>query len=256
MDTQKVDSVLQYALAVAAEAEDYRDRELGPIHLVKYVYLADLAASCESGTSFTGTSWRFHHFGPWSAEVYRRIDPAVEAVEGTKRSYPGHSGDDAIRYHVKSRDLADRLERRLPWAVARAVKQSVRKHGNDTTALLHDVYRTSPMLKAAPGEELDFRPSPEEPQPPASSSADTAIPVLSKTRVKKLQTLVAERRREKAGQKKLVVPEPAPRYDEVFAAGQSWLDHRAGEPITPQRGRLHFADNVWKSAGRRDPEIP
>lgn len=60
IDPGKIDTVIQYALAVAAEAENYRDRELGPIHLIKFVYLGDLASSTESGTSFTGVKWRFH----------------------------------------------------------------------------------------------------------------------------------------------------------------------------------------------------
>ena len=42
MDMHKVDQLLKYVL-VAAGQEDYGNREVGPIHLVKYVYLADLA---------------------------------------------------------------------------------------------------------------------------------------------------------------------------------------------------------------------
>jgi hypothetical protein len=42
MDINKVDLLLKYILA-AAGREDYGNREVGPIHLIKYVYLADLA---------------------------------------------------------------------------------------------------------------------------------------------------------------------------------------------------------------------
>jgi hypothetical protein len=42
MDINKVDLSLKYILA-AAEQEDYGNREVGPIHLIKYIYLADLA---------------------------------------------------------------------------------------------------------------------------------------------------------------------------------------------------------------------
>ena len=41
MDTAKVDLLIQFALAVAAEEDALAERELGPIHLIKYVYLAD-----------------------------------------------------------------------------------------------------------------------------------------------------------------------------------------------------------------------
>lgn len=42
MDINKVDLLLKYILTAAGQ-EDSGHREVGPIHLVKYVYLADLA---------------------------------------------------------------------------------------------------------------------------------------------------------------------------------------------------------------------
>ena len=42
MDRDRVDLLIQYALAVAGQ-NDFGERELGPIHLLKYVYLGDLA---------------------------------------------------------------------------------------------------------------------------------------------------------------------------------------------------------------------
>jgi hypothetical protein len=42
MDINKVDILLKYILA-EAEQEGFGNREVGPIHLGKYVYLADLA---------------------------------------------------------------------------------------------------------------------------------------------------------------------------------------------------------------------
>jgi hypothetical protein len=53
MDINKVDLVLKYILAAAGQ-EHYGDREIGPIPLVKYVYLADLAfAEHHIGETFT-----------------------------------------------------------------------------------------------------------------------------------------------------------------------------------------------------------
>jgi hypothetical protein len=42
MDINKVELLLKYIL-VAAGQDDLGNREVGPIHLIKYVYLADLA---------------------------------------------------------------------------------------------------------------------------------------------------------------------------------------------------------------------
>jgi hypothetical protein len=42
MDIKRVDLLLKYILAAAGQ-EDLGQREVGPIHLVKYVYLADPA---------------------------------------------------------------------------------------------------------------------------------------------------------------------------------------------------------------------
>lgn len=88
MDTGRVDRMIQYALSVAA-GEDFCNRELGPIHLIKYVYLADLAhAERNKGQTFTGTPWRFHHFGPWDMEVYKRIEPACSVIGAEKNRSP------------------------------------------------------------------------------------------------------------------------------------------------------------------------
>lgn len=55
LDQHRVDLLLQYTLVRAAQEDDWRDRELGPIHLLKYVYLADCAyAERHEGQTFTG----------------------------------------------------------------------------------------------------------------------------------------------------------------------------------------------------------
>jgi hypothetical protein len=256
MDPRKVDLVIQYALAVASEAEDYNERELGPIHLLKYVYLADLAYAQDGVGSFTEAVWRFHHFGPWSVEIHGRIAPAVQAIHANERRFPSRfKEEDAVRWRVQDPNLAEKLESRLPWSVARAVKQAVHKYHNDTTALLHDVYRTGPMLKAAPEEILDLSPPPAE-APLEEVQEMAPLPVLSKNKIKKLQALVKKRLEENRQTRTLVAPDPAPRYDEVFARGQEWLDQQAGDPVKSERGRIRFSNEVWRSPGRRDPEIP
>jgi hypothetical protein len=256
MDSKKVDLVIQYALAVAGEAEDFRQRELGPIHLLKFIYLGDLAYAKAEGASFTGVRWRFHKFGPWAVEAFQRIEPAVQTIRAMERRFSSANNEEGIRWRVKNLYLAQDLESKLPWPVAREVKRAVQQYGNDTTELLHFVYKTPPMLKASPGESLDLLTTTESCETEAPvAEISSPLPELSKTKVKKLQTLVKERLEEKRRTSKLITPDPAPRYDEVFVSGQDWLDGLAGEPLRAEKGQLHFSAEVWKSPGRRDPEI-
>lgn len=256
MDPKKLDLVIQYALAVASEAEDFRDRELGPIHLLKFAYLADLAYAKTEKTSFTGVHWRFHKFGPWAVEAYQRIQPAAQSLQAVERRFSTSTNDEGIRWRVKDPCLARELEGKLPWPVAREVKHAVQQYGSDTAGLLHFVYQTPPMLKAAPGETLDLLPAEvRETEASVVDLISTPLPELSKTKVKKLQTLVKERLEERRRASKLLAPDPVPRYDEVFMNGQDWLDELAGESVRADKGQIHFSDEVWKSPGRRDPEI-
>jgi hypothetical protein len=255
MDSRRVDLVIQYALAVAAEAEDFRDRELGPIHLLKFVYLADLAYARTERQSFTGASWKFHKFGPWAVEVFQRLQPALHSIEASERRFAATANEEGVRWRVKDTGLARDLEPKLPWSVAREVKHAVRQYGSDTTGLLHFVYRTPPMLRAAPGEALNLLIE-EAVETREANTTEALLPEISKTKVKKLQALVNDRLAERRRARTLVAPDPAPRYDEVFTKGQDWLDGLAGDPVTAEKGQVHFSDEVWKSPGRRDPEIP
>lgn len=55
MKSNKIDLLIQYAILIAGQEDEYPDRQLGPIHLIKYVYLADLAyAERNGGETFTG----------------------------------------------------------------------------------------------------------------------------------------------------------------------------------------------------------
>ncbi|MFO7884055.1 MAG: hypothetical protein R6U68_04470 [Desulfobacteraceae bacterium] len=48
------------------------------------------------------------------------------------------------------------MEEELPLTVLGAVASFVHKYKKDTPSLLEHVYQARPMLKAAPGETLDF----------------------------------------------------------------------------------------------------
>lgn len=260
-DRSRVDPVFQYALAIAALSEDWKQRELGPIHLLKYAYLADVAhAERHDGSTFTGIDWVFHHFGPWAAEAHDRIGSALDHVGAVARTFTSESGADGVRYrlpHGPARQLADDLERRLPSAVRHAVASAVHEHGSDTADLLRRVYLTSPMLAAGPDEVLRFTTCRERETPPSRAPGASVSRREKRRRAAILDAARQEMRRRLAEKpKKRVAPDPPPRYDEVFHEGTRWLDREAGEPVRPSSGTLQFDDSVWTSSQRREDSVP
>jgi len=261
-DATRIDLLLQYIVAVAAEQDEFRDRELGPIHLLKYVYLADVAfAERNQGSTYTGTRWQFHHFGPWSVEVLNRIEPALHSIGVEPKRIPSRFTDDAVRYGLHPSDAARvraRGDRELPSTVQFSLSRAIHEFGSDTASLLRAVYLTPPMLNAAPEEKLDFVTAVRERPAEYVALADTST---SKSQQKLRQRRLAEIRAEVQARlmsvkEGLGATQQAPRYDEVFSEGVKWLDRLAGEAVPEREGRLSVADDVWKSETRRDPEIP
>lgn len=258
-DPNKIDQLISYALAVASQ-EDFGNRELGPIHLIKYVYLADLAfAETHAGQTFTGVAWRFYHFGPWSEEVYERIEPTVRQLGVTERKVQSRYADDALRWSLDDvPGLFERLDEGLPLGVARAVKQAVHRFGQDTSDLLHFIYTTPPMLKAAPGEMLDLTTENKAAAEELRTSGEPQLKEkLSKSaqkrraeKVKALRERAAVKLKEALERRRLAYPTPEPRFDEVFLKGAEWLNQQVGEIIQPEQGEVVFSADLWKSRAR------
>lgn len=259
MDTAKVDKIIQYALAVAASEDDFRSRELGPIHLLKYVYLADLAwAERHQGETYTGVHWQFYNFGPWSPDAHSRIEPACLSIGAIKRTFPyGDEGKEGIRWK-SSTSYLDALDRELSATVTLAVKKAVHKFGADTSDLLHYVYLTMPMLNAAPQEFLDFssailplRHVTELSQAPMSHKAQKRREQLLKDTRSVIQQKLAQKKATKSHKSFI----RQPRHDEIYEQGTEWLDSLAGPQIISMQGELSFSPDIWKSKARFDPEI-
>ncbi len=254
MKASHVEAVLGHTLAIAAQADSPRDRELGPIHLLKYLYLADLAyAEKHNGESYSGARWRFYKFGPWATEAFLEIEPSMAAIGASQRCFASQHREDNVRWSLEERrESLESKETRLPTEVARAVARAVRRFGSDTSALLHHVDQTRPMLCAAPGEPLTLTPLESS---DAGETPRPAVPAikLSKTKVKKLRAAVRERLAQRRAAHPLIEPSPPPRYDAVFAAGAEWLDGPGPAPVS---GRLSFSDDVWHSRSRGEPELP
>lgn len=259
LNYKRLDLLLQYILAVAGQNDPY-DRELGMIHLIKYTYLADIEfAKHHNGETFTGLPWKFHHFGPWSDECYNRIEPALDSIGAIQRTIESQKYDDFIRWSVTDDELFDLLGNQLDLAVMGAVQKYMRMFGTDTYALLDFVYKTEPMLSAAPGELLDFK----------VTVSDKKIFVDDKhkdgltARQQKLRRQEFSAFKEKLNRRieekiknyrSKSCPLP-PRYDDVFYEGLAQLDAAAGKQVEEGEYSVTFTDDIWKSKARHDPEI-
>lgn len=257
MDAGKVDQILQYALLCAGGEDDVPSRQLGPIHLLKYVYLADLAfAQNHGGKTCTGAPWQFYKFGPWSCDVLKRIEPALNAVHAVKKSFASQYREDGEweRWNLRDEGLKIRLEETLPWEVCNAVKRAVHQFGTSTPDLLAFVYNTPPMRHAAPMEMLDFSVA-VAPVPAPETAAEPFLTARQKKKLREgMATLKARAAARMAG--RLRHPGPRPRYDEVYFDGLAWLDSLAGEPLPEGPQDAVFANALWKSPARKDADFP
>ncbi len=263
---EKIDRLLQFILAAAGQ-EDFGGRELGPIHLVKYLYLADLEhAKHRNGETYTNLPWKFHHFGPWSPEAYLRIEPALRAVGADKKAValanPKYEGE-FVRWHVENDELFARLEKELPLIVAASVQKYVHEFNSITEDLLHFVYKTFPMLVAKPGETLDFSvPDFIRKENEKNSGDSKTIPEKLTARQQKKKKAALEelkkefrKRLEEKKRRPKIKLEP-PVYDNVYFEGLKTLDSLAGEEIKEIEGIARFSDDIWKSKARFDPDVP
>jgi hypothetical protein len=264
-DLARVHNILQFALGIASQNDDWRSRELGPIHLIKYLYIADLAyAKAHDGETYTGIPWRFHRFGPWSEEAYQELEPALATVNAEKKCIPGKFEDDFIRWRNLDPDLPDALMKEIDLHVALAVRDAVRKFGADTEDLLHHVYQTEPILNACPGENLDFtsampiKPQPEESSGGSPQQLSEGQQKRKKQRIARVQEELKKRlelKRQKQAEKQSRSEQPAPRYDDVYWEGVAWLDSIAGEEIQEESFTASISSELWKSKARYDPDL-
>ncbi|WP_108124563.1 hypothetical protein [Saccharospirillum mangrovi] len=257
----RIDLLIQYSILVAGEEDDFTDRSLGPIHLLKYVYLADYYyARRNGGETYTGIDWQFYNFGPWSQEVHSRIEPAMQAIMA--RKYTGDSDYGTGEFHRWSISDDDRLRtvsNDIPGAIKLRLKNDIHNHTKDTDSLLHSVYLTEPMLNAAPKELLDFSYAAESYFPPVQQKPNKELEKKNSKKNAKAHASIAalrEKRAHKSFEPKLVPPIIEAKYDEVFDEGMRWLDSLAGDEFTDKTLEAKFSDEIWKSDTRRDGELP
>jgi len=262
-DARRTDLLLQYILVAAAQEDDWRDRELGPIHFLKYAYLGDLAyAERHNGETYSGAPWQFYHFGPWQAQVHDRIEPALAAIRAERKMLTSAQYEDFVRFSAprghELESVRERLEAELPLTVSGAVRAAVHEFGANTSALLRHVYLTPPMVSAQPGETLVFARLVDGGGQQADRG-ETRGKLTAAERRRRKETLSALKERvqqqldRRIAISRQVVPEP--RYDAVFAAGSEWLDALAGDPVEDVAGELTVSSDVWKSPTRTEPDV-
>lgn len=256
----RIDSILQYTLLVAGEEDEPFDRQLGPIHLIKYVYLADLFyAKRHQGETYTGTNWQFYNFGPWSPTVFERLEPALSVIHAEKRIIESkyENKDEWVRWSHRDEYLLETKDRELPSEITIHLRKHIHNFGSDTPGLLDFVYKTWPMLSAAPNEYLDFSPSMEDSI--KTSNESLKMDELSNNKKKKfsekMQMLRESYKNKRTSEGTLVNPASKARYDDVFDEGIDWLESLAGPELDPGEKIVNFSDDVWKSTTRKGEDV-
>jgi hypothetical protein len=263
MNIQNIDAVLAQILVSASKLEDFQEREMGPIHFIKYLYLADLFfAEKTGGRTFTGVRWHFHHFGPWDTAVYAHLDSGLASLGAERKTISSQYGhDDYVRWRVGT-SAAQRAAENLDVEIALFIDQMVWRFTNNTPDLLDYVYKTPPMLKATPEEELSLEPSGF-----SFNGADVFTRVKPAERTarqkKKLKEWedgaranLAEKLKEIRSRHMIYAPTPEPRYDDVFFEAMASMD-APDTPAIPPKGKYtaKIDASVWKSNARKDGDV-
>ncbi|XOF35298.1 MAG: hypothetical protein ACL93V_08445 [Candidatus Electrothrix sp. YB6] len=260
MNTLRIQSLVQYILAEAAQAEDWSNRELGPIHIIKYLYLADMYYAMEKdGDTYTDIDWQFYHFGPWNLELYKeKIPQSIENIGADTRNFESQYNQDGVRWSSKNAQY-DEVVKCVPSQILFRLRKDIQNYGAATFDLLHYVYATEPMRSTAPNEFIDFGIFLNRKKQIQSTEIDSIS--LSKRKQKKLKEKMRnlkELNKAKLAEKKrnaLVKPPITPRYDDVYTEGIEWLESLAGPKIIQGKQNAVFSNSIWKSPARKGDHV-
>jgi hypothetical protein len=145
-------------LSILLEAKQCGIGKITRTALVKYVYLMDLWTAEEtSGETFTGTEWRFHHFGPYSEALIMDLDWLSTQPSVNKEDVSGNNRDYSL-YSLSEWAKAPTFEALgLVSDVRLKLIEAIKNYAGDLNSLLNFIYfRTTPMQGAIPGTVLSF----------------------------------------------------------------------------------------------------
>ena len=253
---KNIENLIKYVLLTAGEEDSFFERSLGPIHILKYLYLADYYYAMRSqGLTYTGIEWKFHNFGPWSLPTFQMIEPTLLGAGATHSLYSSKFGEeDAVRWSLINGDLLAQIKQQIPPSITRKLNSCIRKFKKDTEELLNFVYNTEPMRNAAPRERLDFSVLTFD----GEISGDDSLKIhsLSKKKLSKFKERISSLKdKQKAGLfKKTDVPQlvTTPRYDDIYEAGLAALQESELDEDTSKRLQGRFMSNIWKSPIRTE----
>ena len=123
----------------------------GRTEIIKLLYLLDLESLKKNGKTLTGTTYRYHYFGPFSKDILDAIERLVE--EDILEDIPEIDHEEGYVKHnyrvLKRKRISLNEEER------RTVTGILKKYGNlPLRELLSVVYNTEPMLEKKKGEVL------------------------------------------------------------------------------------------------------
>ena len=208
---------------------------VGRTALMKLVYLADIEHYRRYGKQATNLEWRFHHYGPYSAELDKEVRSLGLDIDESvfNKTYGGRTLS-GYRYRRAGdwKEVARAFNSNYGASAKRCVDRVVQRWGLDPlpTILDYVYFETEPMQDARRGEALDFAKVQSEP-PSRSSVAQAGL--SSELAGKMRQRLHA--RKETLG-KKGVRKATEPPYDEVY--------EEACRVMAEDEGILYFRPNA------------
>lgn len=188
---------------------------IGRTALTKLVYLIDIEYYKRHGKQATSLQWRFHHYGPYAAELQSQIQLlGLHADEAQFTRKPTNRPATGYRYRPNKdwHEIQRAFNTAYDASVKRCVDQIIEQWALEPlpTILDYVYFETEPMQNAKRGQSLDFsKIQPEPINPPPTAKLEFSEEFLSDLRRK------WKEKREAASQQK---PKKAtePRYDEIY----------------------------------------
>jgi uncharacterized protein YwgA len=188
---------------------------VGRTFLVKLVYLIDVEHYRRYRKQATGLKWRFHHYGPYAAELDTAISSLGLGI--SEHEFIRTVGDRVVsgyRYSKTGdgREIERAFDSRFDASVKRSVDKVIEHWALDSLWTIPDYvyFETGPMEGAKRGEYLDFSKVQMDPSAPRN----TATLKLPEKSLSALRRRLGDRRKE-IGKEVRKATEPA--YDQVYA---------------------------------------
>jgi hypothetical protein len=261
--------VIKFIFITISKEDEWEDRRLSPINLVKYVYLADLFyAQRNEGNIFTGVAWKFHHYGPWDSSILIQAKKVAQEMEVEVKQFSSTKfEDDYERFCIKNLSWYEEFEKNIvPVEIAVYLPNIIKKFGNGTSDLLDMVYKTKPMLNAAPEDYLDFT---TDIIPKLTkqllNEPNKKIEPISKSYAKKMEEKYLDFKKRLNAQLQIDIQKrdakkaankPSTVDSEQYEEYMNWLDSLEGNPEfdLQKEGIIEFGPEIWKSSLRKAPD--